>query len=230
MEQRIKDEPLILARNITKIYKTDKTRLKALSNVNLDIMHGEFAAIVGASGSGKSTLLSLLAGLEKPSAGRIMIGGRGIHRLSEEQLVNFRLQNTGFVFQSFNLFDVLTAQENVAFPLMAQGVCKAERMEKAKRLLSEYGLSKHLHHKPNELSGGEQQRVSIARAVIAQPKIIFADEPTGNLDSHTADIIIESLAEINNKKGTTILMVTHDMERVKYTDRIINIADGMITE
>jgi len=230
MEQRIKDEPLIIARNITKIYKTDKTRLKALSNVNLDIKQGEFAAIVGTSGSGKSTLLSLLAGLEKPSAGRIMIAGRGIHRLSEEQLVDFRLKNTGFVFQSFNLFEVLTAQENVAFPLMAQGIGKAERMEKAKQLLNEYGLGKHLHHKPNELSGGEQQRVSIARAVIAQPKIIFADEPTGNLDSHTADIIIESLAEINKKNGTTILMVTHDMERVKYAQRIIKIADGMMTE
>ena len=230
MEQRIKEEPLIIVRNLTKIYKTDKTRLKALSNVNLDIMQGEFAAIVGTSGSGKSTLLSLLAGLEKPSAGRIMVGGRGIHRLSEEQLVDFRLKNTGFVFQSFNLFEVLTAQENVAFPLMVQGVGKVERMRKAELLLNEYGLGKHLHHKPNELSGGEQQRVSIARAVIAEPKIIFADEPTGNLDSQTADIIIKSLADINRQKSTTILMVTHDMERVKYAKRIIKIADGMITE
>jgi len=229
-EEINKHEPLIIARNITKIYKTNKTRLKALANVNLDINQGEFAAIVGTSGSGKSTLLSLLAGLEKPSAGRIMIGGRGIHRLNEEQLVDFRLKNTGFVFQSFNLFEVLTAQENVAFPLMAQGIGKAERMEKAKQILDEYGLDKHLHHKPNELSGGEQQRVSIARAVIAEPKIIFADEPTGNLDSQTADIIIKSLADINKQKGTTILMVTHDMERVKYADRIIKIADGMITE
>ncbi|MBN2879646.1 MAG: ABC transporter ATP-binding protein [Clostridia bacterium] len=225
-----KHEPLIIARNVTKIYKTDKTRLKALANVHLDVMQGEFAAIVGTSGSGKSTLLSLLAGLEKPSAGRIMIGGRGIHRLNEEQLVDFRLKNTGFVFQSFNLFEVLTAQENVAFPLMAQGVGKAERMERAKLILNEYGLGRHLHHKPNELSGGEQQRVSIARAIIAEPKIIFADEPTGNLDSQTADIIIKSLADINKQKGTTILMVTHDMERVKYTDRIIKIADGMISE
>lgn len=228
MEQKIQSEPLIIARNLTKIYKTDKTRLKALSNVNIEIRQGEFVAIVGTSGSGKSTLLSLLAGLEKPSAGRIMIDGHGVHRMNEEQLVKFRLKNTGFVFQSFNLFEVLTAQENAAFPLMAQGVSKIERMEKAKKLLSEYGLDKHLHHKPNELSGGEQQRVSIARAVISEPKIIFADEPTGNLDSHTADTIIESLANINRQKGTTILMVTHDKERIKHADRIIKISDGII--
>lgn len=230
MKQKIKREPIIIARNLTKIYKTQKTRLKALSNVDIEIEQGEFVAIVGTSGSGKSTLLSLLAGLEKPSVGRIMINGQGIHRMSEEQLVIFRLRNTGFVFQSFNLFQVLTAQENVAFPLMAQGIGKYERMEKAKALLIEYGLGKHLHHKPGELSGGEQQRVSIARAVISQPKIIFADEPTGNLDSHTGDIIIESLANINKQKGTTVLMVTHDAERIKYTNRIIRISDGTIID
>lgn len=228
MDIELRKEPFIITRNLTKIYKTNKTRLRALSSVDIDIFEGEFIAVVGTSGSGKSTLLSLLAGLDKPSAGRIIIDGYGIHRLNEEQLVKFRLDNTGFVFQSFNLFEVLTAQENVAFPLMAQGLDKSTRMQKAKLLLEEYELSEHLHHKPNELSGGQQQRVSIARAIITNPKIIFADEPTGNLDSHTAEIIMNSLYNICKEKGTTIIMVTHDMEKAAYADRIIKIIDGSI--
>lgn len=222
------DEPIIITRNLTKIYKAKKIRLKALSSVDIDILSGEFVAIVGTSGSGKSTLLSLLAGLETPSAGRIAINGRGIHRMTEDQLVQFRLKNTGFVFQSFNLFDVLTTLENVAYPLMAQGISKHERTLRAKDLLKEFGLREHLYHKPNELSGGQQQRVSIARAIITNPKIIFADEPTGNLDSYTADNIMESLKNISQKNGTTVLMVTHDIERAKYADRIIRIEDGRI--
>lgn len=225
-----KVEPIIVARNLTKIYKTQKIRLKALASVDLDIMPGEFVAIVGTSGSGKSTLLSLLAGLESPSAGRIAIKGRGIHRMSEEQLVSFRLMHTGFVFQSFNLFEVLTAQENVAFPLMAQGIGREERMERARELLTLFDLQKHLHHKPGELSGGQQQRVSIARAIISNPDIVFADEPTGNLDSHTADQIIEILKDISINQGTTILMVTHDMQRAVHADRIIYIEDGRIVD
>ena len=223
-------EPVIIARNLTKVYKNNKTRLKALSNVDMEVASGEFVAIVGTSGSGKSTLLSLLAGLDSPSAGRIAINGHGIHRMNENQLVEFRVKNTGFIFQSFNLFDVFTAQENVAFPLMAQGVNRHERMDKAKNLLKEFGLGEHLHHKPGELSGGQQQRVSIARAIISKPRIVFADEPTGNLDSHTADNIMEALKSISSKEGTTILMVTHDMNIAKYADRIIKIEDGRIIE
>jgi putative ABC transport system ATP-binding protein len=225
-----KMESIIVARNLTKIYKTNKTRLRALASVDMDIMPGEFVAIVGTSGSGKSTLLSLLAGLESPSAGRIAIKGRGIHRMSEEQLVNFRLKHTGFVFQAFNLFEILTAQENVAFPLMAQGVGREERMERSKELLTLFDLKKHLHHKPKELSGGQQQRVSIARAIISNPDIIFADEPTGNLDSRTAHQIIGLLKDISIDKGTTVLMVTHDMRRAIYADRIIHIEDGRIVD
>ena len=221
-------EPLILARNLTKVYKTQKTRLRALAAVDIDIYQGEFVAIVGTSGSGKTTLLSLLAGLERPSAGRIVIMGRGIHRMTEEQLVDFRLRDAGFIFQSFNLFEILTAQENVAFPLMARGVGKQERMERAKELLTRFQLGKHLHHKPGELSGGQQQRVSIARAIIGEPSIIFADEPTGNLDSHNADQIIDILRDISKSRGTTVLMVTHDVERATHADRIIKIEDGRI--
>ena len=222
-------EPIIRARGLVKIYKTSKVRLRAVNGVDLSIMPGEFVAIVGTSGSGKSTLLSLLAGLETPSAGRIAIKGHGIHRMSEAQLVNFRLKHTGFVFQSFNLMEVLTAQENAAFPLMAQGIPKAERMQRAKELLVNMGLGHHLHHKPGEMSGGLQQRVSIARAIMTEPDIVFADEPTGNLDSNSADQIIDILHTISKEKGTTVLMVTHDAERAARADRIIHIEDGKIT-
>ncbi len=223
-------EPLIMARNVTKVYRTKKTRLKALSNVDVDIKQGEFVAIVGTSGSGKSTLLSLLAGLDKPSKGRIIIDGLGVHRASEERLVKFRRENTGFIFQSFNLFDVLTAQENVAFPLMIMGMKRNLRMKRAKQILGEVGLGEHIFHKPNELSGGQQQRVSIARAIISNPSIIFADEPTGNLDSVTADHIMEILHSIKEDKGTTILMVTHDAILASKADRIIQMEDGRITD
>ncbi len=224
------DDNHIIARNITKVYKTKKTRLKALSNVDVDIKRGEFVAIVGTSGSGKSTLLSLLAGLDKPSRGRIIIDGIGIHRATEEKLVKFRRKYTGFIFQSFNLFDVLTAQENVAFPLMIMGVKRSLRMKRAKQILEELGLGEHLLHKPNELSGGQQQRVSIARAIISSPSIIFADEPTGNLDSVTADSIIDLLHRVKEEKGTTILMVTHDAKLASKADRIIRIEDGRIED
>lgn len=223
------ETPVIVARNLTKIYKTRKTRTRALSGVDLTVARGEFVAVVGTSGSGKSTLLSLLAGLERPSAGRVAIDGHGIHRMTEEQLVRFRLRHTGFVFQTFNLFESLTAQENVAFPLMARGIGRSERMEQAGRLLRDMGLEDHLHHKPDELSGGQQQRVSIARAVVAAPPIVFADEPTGNLDSHTADGIVDLLRNISQTHHTTILMVTHDITRAALADRIVRIEDGRIT-
>lgn len=225
-----KVEPVIRARGLVKIYKTEKVRLRALNGVDIDVMPGEFVAIVGTSGSGKSTLLSLLAGLEKPSAGRIAIKGHGIHRMTESQLVDFRLKNTGFIFQSFNLMDVLNAQENVAFPLMAQGISKPIRMEKARQLLDKMGLSSHVLHKPGEMSGGQQQRVSIARAIVTEPDIVFADEPTGNLDSHTADQIMDILHNISKENGTTVLMVTHDSKRAQRADRIIHIEDGKITD
>lgn len=230
IKRSLEEEPIILARNLTKIYRTKKIRLKALASVNIDVFKGEFVAIVGTSGSGKTTLLSLLAGLEKPSAGRIIIKGRGIHRMTEKNLVNFRLVHTGFIFQSFNLFEQLTAEENVAFPLMVKGISRKERNNRAKELLREMGLIKHLYHKPDELSGGQQQRVSIARALVGAPDIIFADEPTGNLDSQSADQIIELLNNVRKKRGSTVLMVTHDIERTSYADRVIKIEDGQIVE
>jgi putative ABC transport system ATP-binding protein len=223
-----KTEPIIVARGLTMIFRTQKIRLKALSGVNISVDKGEFLAIVGTSGSGKTTLLSLLAGLDSPSAGRIAVGGRGIHRLSQEALGQFRRENTRFIFQSFNLFETLSAEENVAFPLMVCGMGRSERLDKARDMLTRFGLEKHFNHKPGELSGGQQQRVSIARAMITGPEIIFADEPTGNLDSKTAHEIMEELKNLNQQQGTTILMVTHDMAIAEYADRVLRIEDGMV--
>ncbi len=220
-------EPIISIRNIVKIYKTKKVKFKALNGIDLDIYPGEFVAIVGTSGSGKSTLLNLMAGLEKATSGKIIVNERAIHKMSEEDLVDFRLENIGFIFQSFNLMDILTTLENAAFPLMLNGVGVRERNKQAKELLHTLGLSEHLEHNPDELSGGQQQRVCIARALITRPKIVFADEPTGNLDSDTAEQISDLLEKIVSK-GTTLIMVTHDIERAKYADRIVHIADGRI--
>lgn len=221
-------EPMISTRGLVKIYKTKKVRFKALNGVDLDIYPGEFVAVVGTSGSGKSTLLNLIAGLEKPTAGKIYIKEKPIHKMKEDDLVDFRLKNVGFIFQSFNLMDTLTTLENAAFPLMLRGMLPKERDKKAKELLSQLGLAEHLSHDPDELSGGQQQRVSIARALIAQPEIIFADEPTGNLDSETAEQIMDILRQIVKEHNTTLLMVTHDMEKARYADKIIHIADGEI--
>ncbi|MGI6706757.1 MAG: ABC transporter ATP-binding protein [Clostridia bacterium] len=223
-------EPVIVARGLTKIYKTKAVRMMALNHVDLDVMPGEFCAITGTSGSGKSTLLSLLAGLESPTAGKVFIHQNPIHRMSKGQLVKFRLHHVGFIFQSFNLFPTLTVLENATFPLACQGVRKREREERAKDLLTMMGLGSHLNHKPVELSGGQQQRVAIARAIITKSRIVFADEPTGNLDSKTSEEIMDILRGIVIQNGTTLLMVTHDMEKARHADRVIHLSDGMITD
>jgi len=222
-------EPIIVAKNLTKIYKTGTSRINALNNVDVAVMPGEFVAIVGTSGSGKSTLLSLLAGLETPTAGKIMVMGHPIHRMNERQLVDFRLKHIGFIFQAYNLMPTLTALENAAFPLSCQGVKRSVRNKKAAELLTAMGLKEHLQHKPMELSGGQQQRVSTARAIIAAPRIVFADEPTGNLDSRTSGEIMDILRTVVRYNRTTLLLVTHDMEKAKYADRIIQIMDGRIS-
>ncbi|BDF59142.1 ABC transporter [Christensenellaceae bacterium] len=221
-------EPIISVRNLVKIYKTKKVRFKALNGIDLDIYPGEFVAVVGTSGSGKSTLLNLIAGLEKPTAGKIFVKEKPIHKMKEDDLVEFRLNHIGFIFQSFNLMDTLTTIENAAFPLMLRGILPQKRNKEAEELLSRLGLSGHLAHDPDELSGGQQQRVSIARAIITKPEILFADEPTGNLDSETAEQIMGILQDIVKENGTTLLMVTHDMEKARYADRIVHIADGEI--
>lgn len=223
-------EPIIAVRNLVKIYKTKKVRFKALGGVDLDIYPGEFVAVVGTSGSGKSTLLNLIAGLEKPTAGKIFVKGSPVHKMKEEDLVDFRLAHIGFIFQNFNLMNTLTTLENAAFPLMLRGMLPKEREKAARELLSRLGLAGHLSHDPDELSGGQQQRVSIARAMITRPEILFADEPTGNLDSETAEQIMELLQSVVSESGTTLLMVTHDMEKARYADRIVHIADGEVVK
>lgn len=223
-----KKQPIISLRDVVKIYKTKKVRFQALNGISLDIYPNEFVAIVGTSGSGKSTMLNLIAGLEKPTAGKIFVKERPVHKMSEDDLVDFRRKHVGFIFQKFNLMDTLTAFENAAFPLMLRGISEKERTAAAKEILSVLGLREHLEHYPDELSGGQQQRVSIARAIITHPQIIFADEPTGNLDSRTAEQIADILKKIVHQEGATLLMVTHDIEKAKYADRIIRLADGEI--
>lgn len=223
------NEPIISVKDVVKIYKSRNIKCRALNGVSLDIYPGEFIAIVGTSGSGKSTLLNMIAGLEQPSAGRIFVKKRPIHKMTEDELVDFRLHNIGFIFQQFNLMEPLTALENAAFPLMLKGISPKKRTVMAQKILASIGLAEHGHHTPAELSGGQQQRVSIARAIITKPPILFADEPTGNLDSVTAAQITDILRVIVNVDGATLVLVTHDIEKTQYADRVVHIADGKIT-
>ena len=221
---------MIQMKDVSKIYTIGSEELRALDHASFSICDGEFVAIIGPSGSGKSTLLNLAAGLEKPTAGKVFIREKPIHKMKEDDLVEFRLNHVGFIFQSFNLMDTLTTLENAAFPLMLRGIPPLKREKEAKAVLSALGLAGHLAHDPDELSGGQQQRVSIARAIITKPEILFADEPTGNLDSETAEQIMEILQNIVKENGTTLLMVTHDMEKARYADRIVYIADGEVVK
>ncbi len=219
---------LITVRDLYKIYRVGQSRVFALNGVSFSVEKGEFCAIVGTSGSGKSTLLNLLAGLEPPTKGYININNKIINKMSENELVAFRRDHVGFVFQSFNLLQGMTAVENVALPLSFQGEERYTRELKAKKMLTYVGLKSHLNHKPNEMSGGQQQRVGIARALVVQPDIIFADEPTGNLDSKTSADIMQLIRSISKQNGQTVIMVTHDQELAQYADRIFDIRDGKI--
>ncbi len=221
--------PVIVLNDVTKVYEIGKTRLKALNRINLEVMPGEFCLIVGRSGSGKSTLLNMLAGLERPTSGKIIVAGRHIERMTEKKLVSFRLANIGFVFQSFNLFAAHTAIENVAMPLMYRGMNRRRRTILAKDMLEAVGLSSHADHLPGQMSGGQQQRVGIARALVTKPRILFADEPTGNLDLRTSREILSLIRGICRERATTLVMVTHDPEIADHADRIITLLDGQIT-
>lgn len=223
-----KGEKMIKVKNLRKIYKVGGEKVVALNNINLHIEKGEFCCIVGTSGSGKSTLLNMLAGLEKPTKGTVSIANETISGMTEKQLATFRQNNIGFIFQSYNLMPTLTAVENVAFPLMFKGVDRSVREKKAKAILKEMGLGSRMGHKPGELSGGQQQRVGIARAFVARPKVIFADEPTGNLDSATTEQVMQMLTEISEKHGITFVMVTHDPELAKKAPRVITLKDGNV--
>lgn len=221
---------VIQVKNLHKIYKVGSTKVRALNGVDFEVCEGEFCAIVGTSGSGKSTLLNMLAGLEKPSKGEIVIDGHHIEKMNEKQLVKFRRENVGFIFQSFNLLGTLNAMENVALPLSFRGIPKPIRLKRAMKMLRMVGLKEHAMHKPNQMSGGQQQRVGMARALVVNPKIMFADEPTGNLDSKTSKEMMNLMRHIVNEHKKTLVMVTHDDSLAAIADKVIRIVDGKIVK
>lgn len=230
METQENREPIIVLKDVAKVYAIGSEKLRALDGVSLDIYPGEFTCIIGRSGSGKSTLLNMMAGLEKPTRGSIRIAGKQLERMNEGQLVDFRLNHVGFVFQSFNLFAMHTALDNVAMPLMYKGVDRSTRTARARKMLAAVGLKTHMLHKPTQMSGGQQQRVGIARALVTQPKILFADEPTGNLDFNTSREILRLIRDICHERGATLIMVTHDPDMAQYADRVVKILDGKVIE
>ena len=223
-----RDRPIIEVRNLRKEYPLGSETVVALGNINLQIMRGEICCIFGTSGSVKSTLLNQLAGMEKPTRGEVRIGGACVSRMNENELAAFRQNHLGFVFQAYNLLPYLTITENVAMPLMFRGVPRAKREKMARQLLCRVGLSHRLDHFPGQTSGGQQQRAGIARAFIARPDVVFADEPTGNLDSKTTVEIMEMICGFARTYHQTIVLVTHDPEMASYADRVVHLIDGAI--
>lgn len=225
-----KSDTVIVVKDLYKVYRIGENRVRALNGVSFSIKRGEFCAIVGTSGSGKSTLLNMLAGLEKPTKGEIIIAGEHMETKNENQLVKFRREHIGFIFQSFNLMGTMNAVENVALPLTFQGVSRRERIKRAKKMVHLVGLDKYWDHRPNQMSGGQQQRVGVARALVVNPEIIFADEPTGNLDSNTSREIMNLMQNVVRNQHQTLIMVTHDNTLASFADKIIRIVDGKIVD
>ena len=226
--EKKKEPPIIRVKNLYKVYRVGESKVFALNGVDFSLNRGEFCAVVGPSGSGKSTLLNMMAGLEKPSKGEIIIAGTHIERMTEKELVTFRRENVGFIFQSYNLLKTMNAVENVALPLSFRGIPKKIRLEKARKYLKLVGLEKQMNHMANEMSGGQQQRVGIARALVVNPRIIFADEPTGNLDSKTTKEVLKLMRRIVREQKQTLIMVTHDNYLAGFADKQIHIVDGKI--
>lgn len=222
------EENIIRIRNVKKIYQMGSESIPAINGISLNIHRGEVCCLLGKSGSGKSTLLNLIAGLEKPTEGQIVFHKKHIERMNEDQLADFRRQYVGFVFQSYNLLPTLTALENVTLPLIFQGISPKERNEQAMEMLKAVGLEERAQHKPHEMSGGQQQRVSIARAFVNRPPVIFADEPTGNLDTKTTYEMMDLITGMAKKNHQTLVIVTHDLELSEYADRIVVLQDGRI--
>lgn len=222
--------PIIEVRNLRKEYPVLDETVVALERINLNIPRGQICCIYGESGSGKSTLLNQLAGMEKPTKGGVRIGGVPISRLDERQLAEFRQKHLGFVFQSYNLLPNLNAIENVAMPLMFRGVPKQKREAVARTMLRRVGLGKRMRHYPTQMSGGQQQRVGIARAFAAMPKVVFADEPTGNLDTKTTTEVMEMVCGFARSMNQTIVLVTHDPSMAAYADRIVTLIDGQVVD
>ncbi len=221
-------ENLIRAQGLARRYSVGKHEVRALDGVDLDVARGEFVALVGPSGSGKSTLLNLIGGLDRPSGGEIHVADLELGKASDNQLVRYRRERIGFIFQSFNLLAMRSAVENVETPLMLAEVRPKERRQRALQLLESVGLAPRAHHKPNELSGGEMQRVAVARSLANRPLLLLADEPTGNLDSKTGKGILDLLREAVASQGVTLVLVTHDMQVAAHADRIVHMLDGRI--
>ena len=223
-------EKIIEVKNVKKIYRMGNEVIPAVDDVSFDIYKGEFCCLLGTSGSGKSTLLNLMAGIEKLTSGQVLIKGKNISKMSENSLARFRQKYLGFVFQSYNLIGSMTALENVEFPLVFKRVPRKKRQKMAKDVLVKVGLEQRLSHKPKEMSGGQQQRVGIARAFVAKPEIVFADEPTGNLDTKTTKEVMELIKSIAKDNNQTIVMVTHDRSLASYADKVIHILDGKVQQ
>ena len=220
--------PAVSLEGVSQRYGRGSSEVVALESVSLTVNEGAFLAIMGPSGSGKSTLLNLVGALDKPSAGRIVVGGRDIASLSAKEAARYRRLEVGFIFQSFNLLPRLTVLENVALPLMFDGVAPAERAQRATAVLEELGLGERLRHKPPTLSGGEKQRAAIARALINNPRLLLADEPTGNLDSRNAGAAMELLAGLNRSRRQTIILITHDAEVAAHAGQVVHMRDGRL--
>ena len=222
------DMEIIKTKNLSKLYKNNELEVLAVDGVSLSILQGEFTAIVGPSGSGKTTLLNMIGGLDAISEGSVEIAGTNINSMNENELIDFRLKNIGFVFQAYNLIPVLTAKENVEFIMLLQGISPEERKKRSEELLTQVGLKDKFNVRPNQLSGGQQQRVAVARALASRPRFILADEPTANLDSQSTSKLLDIMAEMNKKENITFLFSTHDQRVIDKARRIVTIEDGKI--
>lgn len=219
---------IISVNQLEKIYKTDSLAVQALRGINMEINSGEFTAIAGPSGSGKTTLLNIIGGLDLPSSGTVMVAGNDLSKMNRRELSDLRLQRIGFIFQAYNLIPVLTAIENVEYVLLLRGVSKNERYKKSLRILAEVGLENEAERLPKDLSGGQQQRVAVARAIVSEPDIVLADEPTANLDQQTGGSLLQLMRDMNHTKGITFLFSTHDPMVMDRADRLIRLLDGGI--
>ncbi|MBW3012762.1 ABC transporter ATP-binding protein [Candidatus Woesearchaeota archaeon] len=225
-----KGGPIIELKNVWKIYEMGDSKVEALRGLDLEIKRGEFVTIMGPSGSGKSTCVNMVGCLDLPSKGKVILDGQDISNLGESELAQIRGRKIGFIFQTFNLINTLNAMENVALPMVFQNLSESDRLKRAKHLLNMVELDHRLYHKPNQMSGGERQRVAIARSLANDPEVILADEPTGNLDSKTGRIVLEFLQKMHRNENKTIIMVTHDPGMAKYSERVVHLRDGQILQ
>jgi putative ABC transport system ATP-binding protein len=223
-------EPTVALRNVSKVYRQNAVAVQALDDINLEIPKKDFACLSGPSGSGKSTLLNLIGGLDRPTSGEVYVDGQRLDRMEKGALAELRLRRIGFVFQAYNLIPVLTARENVEFVMQLQGVPAAERADKAMQIIQEVGLEGLENRRPGELSGGQQQRVAVARAIVSEPSLVLADEPTANLDSKTAGALMELLAHMNTDHNVTFIFSTHDKLVMDFSRRLIQLHDGRVVE